>query len=111
MVGLKPDLAKLVKARLIQQRKDKEENQKPVALPSKQAVTDNSENQLVARASIAIVGACTAWQVGTIQRSQIMNTAKQLFAKQGYDPGSVDWDRAISVAVELDKQKNLGCLE
>jgi hypothetical protein len=40
-----------------------------------------------------------------------MNMAKQLFSKQGYAPNSVDWDRAIDVAVELDKQKNLGCLE
>lgn len=110
MLGLKPDLANKVKAQLKEQRDDEEQNQRTVVTPSTQS-TSTSSSQLVAKASIAIIGACTAWQTGMIQRSQIMNTAKELYAKQGYNPGSVDWDRAINVAVELDKQKNLGCLE
>ena len=110
MLGLKPDLVNKVKAQLKKQRNDEEENRRTAVTPSTQ-VTSAGSSQLVAKASIAIIGACTAWQTGMIQRSQIMNTAKELFTKQGYNPGSVDWDRAINVAVELDKRKNLGCLE
>jgi hypothetical protein len=82
--------------------------------PETQSPRDNaapSDSELTAKASLSIIGACTGWQLGTVERSQIMNTAKELFSRQGYDPSSVNWDRAIEVAVQLDKEKNLGCLQ
>lgn len=82
--------------------------------PTTQPPTDNaapSDSELTAKASLSIIGACTGWQLGTVERSQIMNTAKELFSRQGYDPSSVNWSRAIEVAVQLDKEKDLGCLQ
>ena len=66
---------------------------------------------LVAKASLAIISACAGWQMGIIQRGAIMDSAKSLFQKQGFDPESVDWSRAIEVAKYLDKEKNLGCIK
>ena len=66
---------------------------------------------LVAKASLSIISACTGWQMGIIQRGAIMDSAKGIFRKQGFDPESVDWSRAIEVAKNLDKEKNLGCIK
>jgi ribosomal protein S30 len=108
---LDPDIETKVKANLANKIREEEEYQKRTVQPEQQTNQTTDGNKLVAEASITIIGACTAWKTGVIQRTQIMNTAKELFSKQGYDPSSVDWDRAIKVAVELDKQKNLGCLK
>lgn len=71
---------------------------------------NSDENQMVAKASVAIIAACTGWQAGVIDRSEIMNKAKEIYAKQGFDAYSVDWDRAIDVAKRLDAQENIGCI-
>jgi hypothetical protein len=66
---------------------------------------------LIAKASLAIISSCAGWQMGIIQRGAIMDSAKGIFQKQGFDPESVDWSRAIEVAKQLDKEKNLGCIK
>jgi hypothetical protein len=118
MLGLEPDLAKKVKALQEKNRKDKEKNQRSYTPPPQsytpppqQSTSTTSDNQRVADAALAITAACGSWQIGAIQRAEIMGTAKLLYAQKGNDPGSVDWSRAIDVAVKLDKQEGLGCLE
>lgn len=103
LTGLEPGLQEKVKARLDEQRNGKYvEGGTP---------STHSDTDLVAQASLTIAAACTGWKLGTVQRSQIMDMAKEIFSRRGYDPESVDWNRAIRVAVELDRKEGLGCLE
>ena len=67
-------------------------------------------SQDITKAAVSIIGACTGWQTGIVERSNIMDAAKQIYAKQGFDPNNVDWARAVEVARELDKQQGLGCI-
>ena len=67
-------------------------------------------SQDITKAAVSIIGACTGWQAGIVERSNIMDTAKQIYEKQGFDPNTVDWARAIEIARKLDKQQALGCI-
>ena len=67
-------------------------------------------SQDITKAAVSIIGACTGWQTGIVERSNIMDTAKQIYAKQGFDPNTVDWARAIEIARTIDKQQGLDCI-
>jgi hypothetical protein len=71
---------------------------------------NTSVNAREAKASIAIIAACTGWQSGVVRRSDIMDTAKAIYEKQGFNANSVDWLRAIQIAKSLDAAKGLGCV-
>lgn len=83
----------------------------PAPSPPQSNLQNLSDSDLTAKASLAVIAACTGWQLGTIQRSEIMNAAKEILSRQGHDPSTVDWERAIKVAVQLDQEEKLGCLE
>ena len=86
----------------------KTEIEKNQRIPS---VSQNSdESQMIAKASVAIIAACTGWQAGIIDRSEIMNKAKEIYSTQGFDTDAVDWSRAIDVAKRVDAQENIGCI-
>jgi hypothetical protein len=75
------------------------------------SVSQNSdESQMIAKASVAIIAACTGWQAGIIDRSEIMNKAKEIYSTQGFDTDAVDWSRAIDVAKRVDAQESIGCI-
>ena len=67
-------------------------------------------SQDITKAATSIIGACTGWQLGIVERSNIMDYAKQVYAKQGFDPNTVDWARAIEIARKIDKQQGLDCI-
>ncbi len=67
-------------------------------------------SQDITKAAVSIIGACTGWQAGIVERSNIMDTAKEIHAKQGFDPNIVDWARAIEIARTIDKQQGLDCI-
>ena len=67
-------------------------------------------SQDITKAATFIIGACTGWQLGIVERSNIMDYAKQVYAKQGFDPNTVDWARAIEIARTIDKQQGLDCI-
>ena len=67
-------------------------------------------SQDITKAATSIIGACTGWQLGIVERSNIMDYAKQVYAKQGFDPNTVDWARAIEIARTIDKQQGLDCI-
>lgn len=74
------------------------------------AEQNSGESQMVAKASVAIIVACTGWQAGVIDRSEIMNKAKEIYATQGFNADAVDWSRAIDVAKRVDAQQSIGCI-
>ncbi len=55
-------------------------------------------SQDITKAATSIIGACTGWQLGIVERSNIMDYAKQIYEKQGFDPNIIDWARAIEIA-------------
>jgi hypothetical protein len=67
-------------------------------------------SQDITKAATSIIGACTGWQLGIVERSNIMDYAKQIYEKQGFDPNIVDWARAIEIARTIDKQQGLDCI-
>ena len=71
---------------------------------------NSDESQTIAKASVAIIAACTGWQAGVIDRSEIMNKAKEIYATQGFNADAVDWSRAIDAAKRVDAQENIGCI-
>lgn len=68
-------------------------------------------SQDITKAATSIIGACTGWQLGIVERSNIMDYAKQVYAKQGFDPNTVDWGRAIEIARTIDEQQGLDCID
>jgi len=78
--------------------------------------SDNNQSKIpnysqnATKGAVSIIGACTGWQAGIVERSNIMDTAKEIHAKQGFDPNTVDWEMAIEIARELDKRQGLGCI-
>ena len=79
-------------------------------------LSDNNQNKIpnysqnATKAATSIIGACTGWQLGIVERSNIMDYAKQIYEKQGFDPNIVDWARAIEIARTIDKQQGLDCI-
>lgn len=64
-----------------------------------------------ANAAMMIAASCMWWQVGKIQRSQIMSFAKEQFRKKYGNPNNVNWNTAITIAEKVDMQKGLGCFQ
>ena len=62
-------------------------------------------------AAAMIAASCMWWQVGKIQRSQIMSFAKEQYRKEYGNPNNVNWNTAIAIAEKVDKQKGLGCFQ
>jgi hypothetical protein len=67
------------------------------------------DSQAHARAAMMISASCMWWQMGKIQRSQIMSFAKEQYRKKYGNPNNVNWSTAITIAEQVDKQKGLGC--
>ena len=63
-----------------------------------------------ANAATMILASCTWWQMGMINRSQIMNFSKEQYKKKHGNPNKVDWSGAIKIAQKIDKKNNLGCI-
>ena len=63
-----------------------------------------------ANAAIMIIASCTWWQLGKIPRGQIMNFAGEQYRSKYGSDRNINWDKAISIAKQLDRQKNLGCI-
>ena len=64
-----------------------------------------------ANAAVMIAASCMWWQVGKIQRSQIMSFAKEQYRKEYGNPNNVNWNTAIAIAEKVDKQKGMGCFQ
>lgn len=67
------------------------------------------DSQAHARAAMMISASCMWWQMGKIQRSQIMSFAKEQYRKKYGNPNNVNWSTAIAIAEKVDKEKGLGC--
>ncbi len=68
------------------------------------------DSKAQAKAATMILASCTWWQMGMINRSQIMSFSKEQYRKEYGDPSKVNWSGAIKIAEKIDKQKNLGCM-
>ena len=69
------------------------------------------EAKAQANAANMILASCTWWQMGMINRSQIMNFSKEQYKKEYGDPNRVDWVEAIQIAQKIDRRSNLGCID
>lgn len=63
-----------------------------------------------ANAAIMITTACMWWQMGQISRGQIMSLAQKQYREKYGGDRNINWDKAIDIAKELDRQKGLGCI-
>ena len=68
------------------------------------------DSKAQANAATMIIASCTWWQMGMINRSQIMNFSKEQYKKKHGNPNKVDWSGAIKIAQKIDKKNNLGCI-
>ena len=68
------------------------------------------DSKAQANGAIMVITACTWYQIGQINRSQIMDFAKKTYRSKYGDPSKVNWSGAITIAEKIDKKEGLGCL-
>ena len=63
------------------------------------------------RAASLVLAACAYSGMGKMPKSNIMSFAKQQYSKKYGNPANVDWNNAITIAEDMDKQQGVGCFK
>ena len=63
------------------------------------------DSKAQANGAIMVITACTWYQMGQINRSQIMDFAKKTYRSKYGDPSKVNCSGAITIAEKIDRKK------